>query len=564
LKKSHWPYRFSFICIANIIVASFVMMQLLEIQIVAMAILSLSRLALFSYHHAYIIEKFGMEYFGTLNGISSLIAAFIGILTYPLQLAALRPGFAVSFVPILIAIILSASFPFLLSRRPVKNWAESYAIDPRKFRRPESIKELIDLVKSETKIRCAGAMHSCAPLIESDGIVVSLEKLDKILEVNIETKIARFQAGVVIHELCEAIKPHGLALGTLGTIDWQTVVGAVMTGTHGGSLSTPSLHTFAESYTFITADGKTQKLTRKTDPTLFSAMAPSMGVFGVVIEMEMRLVPLQRLAAQMISMSFDDLIPQFQDIMCSNKYARVVVYPSINKATVWTAEIVSSDSAKVDGSNKVESYINFRDENEKAMLQQFLYDTKHGRYGKADDNLKKVLKSQLKRLSYYEGQYNHILCKERNHGIPHADMEFGFDFNKAHEVLKAVKGYCDNYRIPYYNFEVRTTMKDDAILSCCYERDTMWIDFQAKANESGEYFGAMEDLLEPIGYRKHWAKGMDHTNPDYIVRQYPRLEDFIKLMSKLDPHGKFRNKHTNLWFDQMKDSLHKNTFLQGS
>jgi hypothetical protein len=83
----------------------------------------------------------------------------------------------------------------------------------------------------------------------------------------------------------------------------------------------------------------------------------------------------------------------------------------------------------------------------------------------------------------------------------------------------------------------------------------MWIDFQAKASEMGPYFGAMEDLLSPIGYRKHWAKGMDHTNPDAIMQQFPKLPEFLALMEKFDPDGKFRNEHTDMWFKKTKESI---------
>ncbi len=57
--------------------------------------------------------------FGTLNGISSLCAAIIGLLNYPLQLLALRPGFALSFIPIACAVVASALFPVFLKKRSV-------------------------------------------------------------------------------------------------------------------------------------------------------------------------------------------------------------------------------------------------------------------------------------------------------------------------------------------------------------------------------------------------------------------------------------------------------------
>ena len=172
----------------------------------------------------------------------------------------------------------------------------------------------------------------------------------------------------------------------------------------------------------------------------------------------------------------------------------------------------------------------------------------------ADRVLDSVVQSQSTRLSHYVGQYNHVLCLERNNGIPHADIEFNFDYNKFADVLENVFKYHEHKRIPYYNYEIRTTKRDDAILSCCQGRDAMWIDFQAKADVAPEFFGAMETRLKPIGFRKHWAKGLDNTDPTYLVQQFPRVTEFIKLMKTYDPEGKFRNAQAESWFETM-DSL---------
>lgn len=126
----------------------------------------------------------------------------------------------------------------------VTNWAETVKADVAQFRFPNSTDEVVELVKSNDKIRCAGALHSCAPLIASEGIIMSLTNLDEITCIDPKSRMVRCQAGVRIHDLCDALEPYGLAIGTLGTIDWQTISGAVMTGTHGGALTIPSLHDF--------------------------------------------------------------------------------------------------------------------------------------------------------------------------------------------------------------------------------------------------------------------------------------------------------------------------------
>jgi len=441
-----------------------------------------------------------------------------------------------------------------LNKVSVTNWAETVKADIAQFRYPANVDEAVELVKTNDKIRCAGALHSCAPLIASEGIIMSLTKLDRIISIDPSTRIARCQSGVRVHDLCDALALHNLAVGTLGTIDWQTISGAVMTGTHGGALTVPSLHDFVRSYTLVKPDGTIAKIDKATDPTLFSAMAPSMGVFGAVVELEIEAVPLQVLEARMAVIPFDDVIDCFEDVMKGNKYSRVVVYPSIGKATIWTANPVESKEAAIaKGAEHNDDYTNFRNEEEKAMLEQYLELCNMHEFDKADAILENVLESQRVRLSHYSGQYNHVLCKERNNGIPHADIEFNFDFKKNKEVLRTVKQYCEHNRVPYYNFEIRATKQDDAMLSCCQGRDAMWIDFQAKANVSKEFFDEIESILRPIGFRKHWAKGMDNTDPNYVVEQFPRVTDFVQLMKSFDPMGKFRNTQGESWFKVMDD-----------
>ena len=145
-------------------------------------------------------------------------------------------------------------------------------------------------------------------------------------------------------------------------------------GTHGGALTIPSLHTFVTSYTIVKTDATVVTVTRESDPRLFLAIAPSMGMLGVVVEMEFKCTDFQMLEAKMVTVSFDELASDsvFEKFMKNNKYCRVVVYPSIEKATVWTANPVASvETALARGAIDCSGrYINFRDENEKAWLEQ--------------------------------------------------------------------------------------------------------------------------------------------------------------------------------------------------
>jgi len=103
-------------------------------------------------------------------------------------------------------------------------------------------------------------------------------------------------------------------------------------------------------------------------------------------------------------------------------------------------------------------------------------------------------------------------------------------------------------RVPYYNYEIRSTAKDDNLISCCNGRNTLWIDFQAKASHCESYFKEIETLFSPFSFRKHWAKGVGG-----IIGHHPKLTEFTSLIPKYDPTGKFQNKHVDSFVHKVNE-----------
>jgi hypothetical protein len=345
-----------------------------------------------------------------------------------------------------------------------------------------------------------------------------------------------------------------LALGTLGTIDWQTVVGAAMTGTHGGALTVPAMHAFIESYRLVLADGNVIDVSKTENSNLFPALTPSMGLFGVVSEIVINVVPIQQLEAHMTIVPWAELPGMYKKLSETNKYLRVVVYPTLELATIWRANPVNIHNDAV----RHDSFVNFRNLEEELLLRKWLelYETELPEaHSHTDVILRKVLDSQLKRLSHYQAQYNHVLCLERNHGIPHADLELAFDYEDSEKVLQHAMEYFRNRRVPYYNYEIRTTAKDDNLISCCNGRNTLWIDFQAKAKVCESYFQEIESHFSIFAFRKHWAKGVGGN-----IGQHPKLNEFVSLIGKYDPEGKFQNKHVSSFCSKRISQFNNNLF----
>lgn len=115
--KFNWRKSFAILGVVNLIAVGIIFAENLEVQVLTCLLLSFGRLLLFSCHHTYLLDIFGVANFGTLNGISSLFAALLGLSSYPLQLFALQTNYAISFIPIGVLVILAFLFPFFLGRK---------------------------------------------------------------------------------------------------------------------------------------------------------------------------------------------------------------------------------------------------------------------------------------------------------------------------------------------------------------------------------------------------------------------------------------------------------------
>lgn len=137
----------------------------------------------------------------------------------------------------------------------------------------------------------AGGANSTA-----DSIVLSLEKMNEILEIDTKNLIARVQAGVINLDLDKAVKEHGLAyLPDPASREWSTIGGNVATNAGGMccvKYGVTSQH--VRAMTVVLASGEIVKLgsaTKKAVTTLdlASLMIGSEGTLGVIVEITVAL-----------------------------------------------------------------------------------------------------------------------------------------------------------------------------------------------------------------------------------------------------------------------------------
>ena len=124
-----------------------------------------------------------------------------------------------------------------MSLRTWRNWSDSAAMSPVRVVHPRSVDDLRSVVAEATAeglgVKAPGSGHSFTPIALTEGVMVSLARLNDMVLVDAATGLVTVEAGMTLRRLNPILHSYGLALPNLGDIDGQTIAGAIATGTHG-------------------------------------------------------------------------------------------------------------------------------------------------------------------------------------------------------------------------------------------------------------------------------------------------------------------------------------------
>lgn len=100
---------------------------------------------------------------------------------------------------------------------------------------------------------------------------------------------------------------------------------------------------------------------------------------------------------------------------------------------------------------------------------------------------------------------------------------------------------------PSFPIEIRFSKEDDIWLSPAYGRTSCWIGIvKYKPYAHPVPFSLLSSQFSSIlanhGGRPHWAKTHSFS-PSGLRALYPRFQDFIGVVERLDPRGRFRNEY---------------------
>jgi FAD/FMN-containing dehydrogenase len=389
------------------------------------------------------------------------------------------------------------------------NWVGNQRCTPARLLAPASEAEVQAAVCSARELRCVATGHSFTPVHLTDDTLLAMDGLHGVRGIDAGRGRIRALPGTSVEELGAPLWEAGWSLANQGDIDTQGIAGAVSTSTHGSGLALPSFSAAVTRARLVVASGDVLEI-GEDDPRL-PAVQASVGMLGVLTELEVQAVPRHRLRERVEQWPYEEAFGRLDELARAHRHYSFFYIPTEASAALY-------DLAVPPGMPVAETcYVK-------------IYDI-------ADDDLPDSSVAG-RRVGPAFRIYPDVFPPNFH------ELEYFVPYERAQEALAAMRELMlASLPLSVFPMEVRTVVREDAWLSHSYGRDSLVISVSGQPGTAYEpYLRDVHALLGRLDARVHFGK-LHYLTREELLARYPRAADFIALRRELDPGGMFLNDH---------------------
>jgi FAD/FMN-containing dehydrogenase len=398
------------------------------------------------------------------------------------------------------------------------NWVGNQSFTPAAVEAvssEEDVKRIVSrAAEMGTGISTAGTGHSFTPIVETDGVLLDLEKLRGIVSIDTERLLVKAGPKTIIADFGETLWKQGLALSNQGDIDAQGIAGAIATATHGSGKKQPNFSAVMTGARIVDGHGSLIEVSDEKNPELLPALQTSIGVLGIMTEVTIKVAPAYELHARTDIMKYDEVMERFESDLDEYRHWGIFWMPTDNSARLYNLKDAGADDCVVKRYREVPP----------GTSRDGL--GPHERVGPAYQIYPMV----------YDPNFH--------------EVEYFLPLDRAREILDEMRRLIMRWLpLSVYPLEVRVVAADDAWMSPNYQRDNLVVSISGEPGQDyWPYLGACDSLFAEYRGRPHWGK-IHFMTADRVARLFPRYDDFVDVRRRLDPKGIFLNHHTRALFE---------------
>lgn len=387
---------------------------------------------------------------------------------------------------------------------------------------------------------------------------MNLDDFNKVLKVDKANQTMTVQAGIRMHILNLQAKEYGLTMPNLGSIDDQSLAGAIGTATHGSSMSHGLLSDRVRSLRIVLANGQAVKCSPEQSPDLFRAALVSLGALGIIVEIEFQMIEDSDIEWKQTILPIEDVLADWNNnLWTSSEFVRVWWMPYMKRAIVWRADKTTKPRVKPQynwygGSVGYHTYhillwISQYVPRFLPWVEWFVFGMQYGFKDGATISAVGEQRTELLMNCLYSQFVNEwsipiadgpeALTRLTNwlHGDEHSSgIPFSTTGLYVHSPIEVrVSNTQGREPRPYLD----TSYPNSPAL---YLNATLYRPYGQDPPCRERYYEAFEHLMKEYNGRPHWAKNFAHVDHAYLSSVYGSdLDDYNRVRNEVDPEGMF-------------------------
>jgi xylitol oxidase len=417
------------------------------------------------------------------------------------------------------------------AKSKLTNWAGNLSYSTDRLHEAASVEQIRSLLRSQDKVKVLGTRHCFNSIADSRHNLLSLRPMHEVVALDASAGTVTVDAGITYGQLCPYLDSKGFALHNLASLPHISIAGACATATHGSGEKNGNLATAVSALEIVTAAGEVVKFSRELDGEVFRGAVVGLGALGVITRITLDIQPTYTVRQYVYQdLPLDQMKEHFDDIQ-SSAY-------SVSLFTDWQKRRINElwiKSRVGDG-------------------QTFAAPPEFFGAKLANRNLHPILELSAENCTEQmgvSGPWYERLPHFRWGFTPSAGKELQSEYllprRNAVDAILAIERLRDQVTPHLLISEIRTVAADDLWMSTCYRQPSVAIHFTWKQDWPSvrRLLPVIEKELSAFQPRPHWGK-LFTLSPALLRSRHERLEDFVQLVTKYDPKGKFRNDFLNI------------------
>ena len=406
---------------------------------------------------------------------------------------------------------------------------------------------LVYAKENKLKISIAGARHSMGGhTIYPNGVVLNMLAY-KEMSLDTMNNVLTIGSGALWEDAIKYLDKYGKSIAVIQAFSSFSVGGSMSVNGHGWQKDSPPISSSVISFSLMKANGEVVNCSKEENAELFHLVLGGYGLFGVILDVKLRVVENIALKYKYIRLSPENYVGYYKKYVSGNPNVNLVFgrlrisdKHFLEEATLNFFERMDSPVAPLSAQASVEA---------KRLVFRGSVDSEYGKRLRWDleTGMSKISKDHV--LSRNELLNDHVsLIENKDHSSTDLLQEYFIPERNFNQYLKEIKPILKKTKIDLLNITIRGVHKDqDSYLNYARE-DVFGFVFlfnQKKTDEQEQQMKVLTNQLVDVALKNEGAFYLPyrlHIDRNKMRKAYPQADSFFKLKLKYDPEELFSNK----------------------